>query len=150
MFYYGYKDFEPDVKSLIRQSRDFDPDAIVAIARGALMIGELMSYGLKIRNIQSLRVESYDGEVRRDRVKIVGSCDLEDVHRVLIVDDIIDSGHTMNEVVLHLKERYPDILFKTAAVFYKPTAGFKADFTVREAKGWIDFFWDVDYEGNDE
>ncbi|OQX59831.1 MAG: hypothetical protein B5M52_02140 [Helicobacteraceae bacterium 4484_230] len=150
MYYYGYKDFEPDVKSLISQSRDFDPDAIVAIARGALMIGELMAYGLKIRNIQSLRVESYDGEVQRDSVKIIDSCDLDGVRKVLIVDDIIDSGHTMKEVVLHLKEQYPDILFKTAAVFYKPTAGFKADFTVREAKGWIDFFWDVDYGSGDE
>ncbi len=145
MHYYSYNDFKPDVKSLIRQSSSFEPEAIVAIARGALMIGELMGYGLKIRNIQSLRVESYDDEVQRERVKIVGSCDFDGLKRVLVVDDIVDSGHTMTAVIEHFKQRYPDISLKSAAIFYKPTANFQPDFKVREAKEWIDFFWDVDY-----
>jgi len=145
MNYYGYDECRTDVRSLIGQSREYDPEAIVAIARGGLMLGELMGYGLNIRNVQSLHVESYDDNVQRTSVKIFGSCDLEGFKRVLIVDDIVDSGKTMYAVIEHFKMAYPECDFKIAALFYKPSALLQPDFSVKEAREWIDFFWDVDF-----
>ena len=145
MNYYGYDECRMDVRSLIEQSRGYKAEAIVAIARGGLMLGELMGYGLNIRNVQSIHVESYDDDVQRERVKIFGSCDLSTLKQVLIVDDIVDSGETMQAVVQHFKTLYPECDFKTAALFYKPSAIFQPDFSAKEAAGWIDFFWDVDF-----
>ncbi len=145
MKYYGYDECKIDVRSLIEQSKNYDAQAIVAIARGGLMLGELMGYGLHIRNVQSLHVESYDDDIQRESVKIFGSCDLSGKKRVLIVDDIVDSGETMQAVMYHFRELYPQCDFKTAALFYKPSAVIQPDFFVKEAIGWIDFFWEVDF-----
>ena len=145
MNYYSYEMCRQDVKLLIEQSRSFEPDAIVAIARGGLMLGELMGYGMGVRNVQSLRVESYDGKVQRQHVKIFDNVDLSACRRVLIVDDIIDSAKTMQAVTQHLHARYPSCTFKVAALFYKPTALMQPDYKVQEAVGWIDFFWEVDF-----
>ncbi|RLA69533.1 MAG: phosphoribosyltransferase [Epsilonproteobacteria bacterium] len=145
MNYYGYDECRIDVRSLIEQSRAYEPEAIVAIARGGLMLGELIGYGLNIRNVQSIHVESYDDDVQRERVKIFGSCDLNGLKQVLIVDDIVDSGKTMQAVIQHFKALYPECDFKIAAIFYKPSAILQPDFSVKEATGWIDFFWDVDF-----
>jgi xanthine phosphoribosyltransferase len=60
---------------------------------------------------------------------------------VLIVDDIIDSGETMREILNVLGERYPDVEFKVMTLFQKPTAPFRADFYSQESNEWIDFFW---------
>ena len=61
-----------------------------------------------------------------------------------IIDDIVDSGETMKEILFILKEKFPNIEFKIATLFYKNTALIKPDFSVREANEWIDFFWEVD------
>ena len=63
---------------------------------------------------------------------------------MLIVDDIIDSGETLREVLRLLKEKYPQADFRLATIFYKPTAVIEADYTLKKAHDWIDFFWEVD------
>ena len=56
----------------------------------------------------------------------------------------MDSGETMKEILFILKEKFPNIEFKIATLFYKNTALIKPDFSIREANEWIDFFWEVD------
>ena len=62
----------------------------------------------------------------------------------MIVDDIVDSGDTLVEVLAVLNDMYPDITFHTASLFYKKTAKITPTWHVKEPKGWIDFFWSVD------
>ena len=145
MTYYSYEDLKRDTKNLTQQVRPFEPDTVVAIARGGMILGQLMGYGLEIRNVQSIHVESYDDEKQRDRVDIFGTCDLNDSKRVLIVDDIVDSGNTMKAITEHFKRDYPEVEFRSASLFYKPTALVQPDFTLHEAKEWINFFWEVDF-----
>ena len=38
--------------------------------------------------------------------------------KVLIIDDIIDSGETMQEILIILNDKYPNIEFKIATLFY--------------------------------
>ena len=70
--------------------------------------------------------------------------DLFNFSKIVIIDDIIDSGETIIEILKILKEKYPKTEFKIASLFYKNTALLKPDFSVNEAKSWIDFFWEVD------
>jgi xanthine phosphoribosyltransferase len=145
MLYYSYDEFKEDTKSLIEAVRPFKPDAVIAVARGGMMLGQLMGYGLDLRNVQSIHVEAYDGEARRKEASVLGSCDLEGVQRVVIVDDIVDSGMTLRALLDEFQEAYPGVEFKSASLFYKPSASVQPDFSVKEAKEWISFFWETDF-----
>lgn len=142
MYYYDYPALESDMRTLLPQIRIFAPDAIVALARGGMIGAQLLGYALDIRHIELLRVVSYDGEAQREAVSIEGTCDLSGAKRVLIVDDIVDSGETLRAVRHFLQQRYPDITLKCAAPWYKSGAVEQPDFSVREATEWIEFFWD--------
>ena len=63
--------------------------------------------------------------------------------RIVIVDDIIDSGESMSEILRILREKFPHCEFKIATIFYKKTAILSPDFAVKEANDWIEFFWEV-------
>lgn len=145
MIYYGYDEFKNDTRALIAAVRPFKPDAVVAVARGGMMLGQLMGYGLDLRNVQSIHVEAYDGEARRDKAVIMGECDLRGMERVVIVDDIVDSGMTLQALLEEFRAVYPDTVFKSASLFYKPTASVQPDFSVKEARDWINFFWETDF-----
>ena len=145
MYYYDYQEFKNDTLNLASQCRSFEPDTILGIARGGLMLSQILAYALKIRNLQSIRVESYDEQHKRDTLNLHVDCDLNGCERVLVVDDIVDSGETLKEVLSSLQILYPDTTFKSAALFYKPTAVIQSDFKVKEATEWIEFFWEKDF-----
>ena len=142
--YYSYDLFKKDTQLLVDKSRNFEPEILLAVARGGLTLSHLISQALNIRNLYTLNSIHYEGEKKLDTFNIFNIPDLFGVNRVLIIDDIIDSGETMKEILYILKEKYPNIEFKIATLFYKSTALIKPDFSVREANEWIDFFWEVD------
>ena len=142
--YYGYDLFINDTQILVDKSRDFKPEILLAVARGGLTLSHLMAQAMNIRNLYALNSIHYDGEKKLDSFNIFNIPDLSCSNKVLIIDDIIDSGETMKEILSILKEKFPNIEFKIASLFYKTTALIKPDFSVREANEWIDFFWEVD------
>ena len=142
--YYSYDLFKKDTQLLVDKSRNFEPEILLAVARGGLTLSHLISQALNIRNLYTLNSIHYEGEKKLDTFNIFNIPDLFGANRVLIIDDIIDSGETMKEILSILKEKYPNIEFKIATLFYKSTALIKPDFSVREANEWIDFFWEVD------
>lgn len=142
-FYYDYNLFKEDTKKLL-ELFEIEFDTIVAIARGGLTLAQLLSEALDIRNVQSIRTELYDGMQKREDITIHGKCDFAKSKNILIVDDIADSGETLKALYNHFTLTYPTLHFKTATLFYKKSSVFQPDYTVREAKGWIDFFWEVD------
>ncbi len=79
-----------------------------------------------------------------ESVKVFNIPELNEAENVLILDDIVDSGDTLVEVLKVLRQMYPKVIFKTASLFYKKSARIAPDWYVREADTWIDFFWSVD------
>ena len=142
--YYSYENCIEDCKVLIPQIKEYKPDALVAIARGGLVLGHLLSEALETREIYSLNSIHYDGTTKLDTFEIFNIPDLSRKHKIVLIDDIVDSGESMVEILKILKEKYPTCEFKIATLFYKPTALVQADFTVKEAQHWIEFFWEVD------
>ncbi|MEA1955526.1 MAG: phosphoribosyltransferase family protein [Campylobacterota bacterium] len=145
MKYYSYEDFKNDTNKLITQVKPLEVDAIIGIARGGLALAHCMSEGLDIRNVQSLRTELYDDTQKRETITIHNSCKLDGVKKVLVVDDISDSGDTLDAVMKDLKQKYIDIEFLSATLFYKKTSIHKPDFWIKEATEWIEFFWERDF-----
>ena len=148
MKYYSYENFTKDTNSLIKQVKDYNPHAIVGIARGGLTLAHAMAEGLNIRNVQTLRTELYDEQDKRACITLEGNCEFDDVKRVLVVDDIADSGETLDAVMQSLACGNSEIEFKSATLFYKKSSCYEPHFWLNEANDWIDFFWERDFKEN--
>ena len=146
MKYYSYEEFKNDANSLIKKVADFDAEAIVGVARGGLILSHVMAEGLNVREVQTLRTELYDKSLKRDKLSVFDACSFENKQRVLVIDDISDSGETLLAVMNHLKEKHVGVEFKSATLFYKKTSVYEPHFWIKEADDWIDFFWERDYK----
>jgi len=146
MKYYSYENFKNDTKKLNEKVKDFNPEVIVAIARGGLTLSHAIAEGLGIRDVQSIRTELYDYTTKRDELSIFGECQLNDIKKVLVVDDISDSGETLRLIMNDLTLKNSNIEFKTATLFYKKTSVYEPNFWINEADDWIDFFWERDFK----
>jgi len=142
--YYSYDLFKEDTQKLVDQCRDYEADILLAVARGGLTLSHLMAQALDMRNLYTLNSIHYEGELKLDTFNIFNIPDVSHAKRVLVIDDIVDSGETMQEILKILGEKFPNVEFKLATLFYKKSAVLQPDYTVREATQWIDFFWEVD------
>jgi len=142
--YYGYDEFLADSKVLLGQVVEYKPDALVAVARGGMALAQLLGEAMDTREVYSVNSIMYDGQKKLDHCKVFNIPNLENRKKVVLVDDIVDSGESMKYIIAKLRGVYPHCEFKIATIFYKPTAMLQPDFTVKEAYEWIDFFWEVD------
>ena len=146
--YYPYVDFLTDTK-LLTQKIDWEFDAVIAIARGGLSLAQFLGEYYDLRAVYSINTIGYDDTQKLDDVKVFNLPQLQEARSVLIVDDIVDSGDTLIEVLKVLDEAYPHVTFKTASLFYKKSAKIAPNWYVKEATEWIDFYWTVDMQTND-
>ena len=135
---YSYKNFQNDLKNL----KIPKPDAIVAIARGGLTLSHHLAEIFDIREVFTINAIPYDKTKKKEKIDIFNIPNLHGFKNILIVDDISDSGDTFIKVLKILKEKYPDLNFKTLSIFYKPTSKFKPDFFFHKTDEWIKFFWE--------
>ena len=143
MTYYDYDSFEIDVKILARKIKsEFEPDAILGIARGGLTLAHCLSTALNIRNCFALNSIHYEETQKLDTIKIFNIPDLSNFKRVLIVDDIVDSGESMIAIKKELLARFPELELKVATIYYKTKALLIPEYSVQEANDWVDFYWD--------
>ncbi len=145
-YYYSYEAFRDDTCRLIKEVKSFDAEAIVGIARGGLTLAHVMAEGLDIREVQTLRTELYDVSCKRESITLFGTCTFKEVQRVLVVDDIADSGETLQAIIHFLQNEFPSVEFKSATLYYKNTSCYRPDFWINEANQWIEFFWEKDFK----
>lgn len=149
MKYYGYENFKEDTVSLVKQVKEFSPHGIIGIARGGLALAHCLAEGLELREVQTLRTELYDDTQKREFISVFNQCVFtEDVKKIIVVDDIADSGDTLDAVMNDLRGKHPNIEFKSATLFYKKTSVYEPDYWVNEANEWIEFFWEKDFLTN--
>ncbi len=146
MRYYGYTEFVKDVKALVKLTDTYNPDTLVAIARGGWTLGHAYASATGNRQLMSINSILYEGDQKNAAAcKIFNIPDLSHAQKVLLIDDIIDSGQTTKEVLSSLKEAYPDVTCRIASLFYKKSAVIQPDFSLYETDEWIEFFWEKDY-----
>ncbi|MCR6570518.1 phosphoribosyltransferase family protein [Campylobacter insulaenigrae] len=145
MYYYSYEEFQKEIIPFTHKiQKEFNPDVLLAIARGGMTLGHFLAEGLNNRNLFSLNSIHYDDTQKLDTIKIFNIPDLSTYKKILLVDDIIDSGETMIEIKRILMEQYPHLELKVATVFYKSSALLIPDFYIKEATEWIKFFWSIE------
>lgn len=144
MIFYSYDEFAVDAKKMAKQIKDeFDPEVILAVARGGLTLGHSLAVALENRNLFTLNSIHYEDTNKLDTIQIFNVPDLSKYTKILLVDDIIDSGESMVEIKRELLKRYPNLDTKIATVFYKEKALLLPEFKVKEAHDWVEFFWDI-------
>ena len=144
MIFYSYDEFAVDAKRMAKQIKDeFDPEVILAVARGGLTLGHSLAVALNNRNLFTLNSIHYEDTNKLDTINIFNVPDLSKYTKILLVDDIIDSGESMVEIKRELLKRYPNLEIKIATVFYKEKALLLPEFKVKEAHDWVEFFWDI-------
>jgi xanthine phosphoribosyltransferase len=141
--YYSYPEFREDLQRLIHKI-DKPFDTIVGIARGGLSMAQMLGEYYNLRDVYSINTIGYEGTKKNEKVDVYNIPNLKATEKVLLVDDIVDSGETLVAVLNILEKEYPHITFYTASIFYKPTAVVKPTWHVREPGGWIVFFWSED------
>ena len=121
----------------------FVPDMILGIARGGLLVAGAVGYALGVKNTFTMNVEFYTGiDERLDVPMILPPVpDLVDFaeQRVLIVDDVADTGETMRLVQEFCAERVAET--RCAVLYEKPRSLVKCDYVWRRTDKWITFPW---------
>lgn len=98
------------IRTVERLSRRIDAEkrieAIVSINRGGMVPGRYFSRFLRVQRVYALGMESYDG-VERGNITIYQDLppDIQSFRTILLVDDIVDSGSSLNMAVEHILER---------------------------------------------
>ena len=139
---YKYKEFIDDIKFLSKKIKTYNPDCLVAIARGGLTLAHFLGENLNLRDVYTINSIHYEGEKKLDTFEIKNIPNLSSHKKIVLVDDISDTGETLKEIIDILKVEYPEIEIKTATIFYKENSLIIPDFKVRIAKNWIVFFWE--------
>ena len=142
---YDYGTFVKDLRNLADRLPE-KYDAIVAVARGGMTMAHMMGEYLDIRPVFVINSIGYEGTRKLDAPHVFNVPELPDCQKVLILDDIADSGETLAAVRKILEKRYPEIEFTTATLFYKPKKSIvEPDIWLNEVEDeWIDFFWSDD------
>ena len=135
-------------RELAQQVADsgFRPDLILAIARGGLFVAGSLGYALSVKNLYVMNLEFYTGVDERLDVPVMlppylDKFDLTD-SRILIADDVADTGHTLKVVHEFCQEVVAES--KTAVLYEKPHSLVKCDFTWKKTGEWINFPWSTE------
>ena len=100
----SYDEIDDVMDRFIEQNGELNNDnsIIVAITRGGLIPAGILSYKTGIKNIITIKAESYDdqtqGKLYVDKLSKKDRKLIKKTKYVIIVDDIIDSGKTMSAV----------------------------------------------------
>ena len=140
-----WKTYGVGIRELARQIADdgYRPDIILGIARGGLIPTGSLGYALSIKNTYLMNVEYYtDVEERLDVPVILPPylelVDLEHAS-VLIVDDVADTGHTLQMVYEFVSGRVQEV--RAAVLYEKPRSVIKPEYVWRRTDLWINFPW---------
>lgn len=120
------------------RAKELQLDLLVAIARGGLTIAQVLSDALDLP-VASFTIQSYHGMQQEKALHITYGLtgDLTD-KRLLVVDDLADSGRTFAHAVTYLQDFHPAKIH-TAALYKKPSSIFTPDAFVREESAWLIF-----------
>ncbi len=115
--------------------------AVVAITRGGMAPAMIVARELDIRTVDTISVKSYDhqSQVQAKVLKAPDAAMMGDGSGVLVVDDLVDTGKTLELV----REMYPKAHFAT--VYAKPQGEPMVDtfITGVSQDTWIFFPWDM-------
>ena len=120
------------------KTAEFEPDVVVALARGGWFAGRCICDFLGLDDLTSLKMEHYVGTAQKSGEPTVrypmpeGSVEGKDV---LIIDDIADTGGSIRRAEEYVQERDPGEV-RTATLQLLGTSEFQPDFVGERLEEW--------------
>ncbi len=139
----SWDQFHRDSRALAWRLTEEGPfESMVAITRGGLVPAAIVARELNIRMVETVSVKSYDHKNQGDLkvLKSISDTVLRGKGKVLIIDDLVDTGATARVV----RAMLPSAHFAT--VYAKPLGRELVDTFVTEVSQdtWIYFPWDLE------
>lgn len=140
--YYSWQELGDDIfqlaKKIIQSEQKFD--RVIALAKGGLTFSRSLVDYLGIDEISSLHIEFYTGIHNTQEMPVITQSLPVSIRneKILLFDDLSDSGKTLQTAVEYLKHHGVSSIH-TAVFFVKPHSSFKPDFVIRELNEWIIF-----------
>lgn len=121
----------------------FEPDLVLGVSRGGLFLADGLSRSLK-KPMAVIAASSYREDAGTAQGQLQISSSIASIAavagKVLLADDLADSGHTLQALCGHLAQKFPSITeLKTAVIWIKPASVFKPDFAaeILDSDVWI-------------
>jgi len=122
---------------------DYKPDVIVGLARGGWVLARVLCDFIGVKDLVSLKVEHWGVTATPDgtaKLKHAINVDLKG-KKILVVDDITDTGESMRVAVEYIKSLEPAEV-RTASLLHLTCAKFKSDYIGEELPWiWVIFPW---------
>ena len=146
----GWEEYKKIIEKLaVEVHKNYEPTVLIGIMRGAAPIIDILSRILKLP-IAYIVIQSYSGRGIEDKQgelmfarEISSLAQNEDFKKVLLIDDLSDTGLTLNKSIEWLRNYAPIKSYiheiKTACLWKKKSSSFKPDFcpVKLESDPWI-------------
>ena len=124
----------------------YRPDLVLAIARGGLLVAGAVAYTLDVKNTFTMNVEFYTGVDERLEMPMIlppvpDLVDLDEA-RVLIADDVADTGRTLLLVKDFCAGKVAEV--RCAVLYEKPRSTVQCEYVWRRTDRWITFPWSAE------
>lgn len=123
-----------------------EAEVVVAIARGGLLLAGGIAYALGLKSCGAVNAEFYTGVGTRLDTPILLPPFLDaqsiDGKKVLLVDDVSDSGRTLDMVVTLLEGMGAEV--RTVVLYTKPGTVHEPAYSWRRTAQWITFPWSAE------
>ncbi len=121
---------------LVRAS-GYSPDLVIAIGRGGYVPARLVCDYLHMMGLTSIKIEHYLSGASRQEEAVIRYPLKADIRnqRVLLVDDVNDTGDTLEVAIQHLQSFQPAEV-RTAVMHHKTVTHFKVDYYARKIIKW--------------
>jgi hypoxanthine phosphoribosyltransferase len=121
----------------------FEPEVIVGVSRGGWIPARIMSDLLETPKLANVTTEFYVGVAETKHEPTIAqpvSLPVKD-KKVLVVDDVTDTGESLKLVKSHLKNQLASEI-KIATIYYKPWSVIVPHYYEKETRCWIVFPWE--------
>ena len=138
------------LSGLIQDSR-YKPNVVVAVGRGGYIPARLVCDALDIMALTSIKIEHYLSGSNKQAEAVIRyplCVDIKD-QRVLIVDDVNDSGDTLQLATEHIQAFQPQEV-RTAVMHDKRVTRYKVDYFAKKIIKWrwIIYPWAINEDIN--
>ncbi|MCX4187512.1 phosphoribosyltransferase [Methylophaga sp. OBS4] len=115
----------------------FQPDIIIAIGRGGYVPARLLADYLDVMDLTDIKIVHYHAadKLPLTTVKFGLSADVSN-RKVLVIDDVSDSGDTFTVAIEHILQRSTPTCICTAVLHHKTTSRFVPDFYAAKLAKW--------------
>jgi len=135
---------EDDCRKIARSLKNKKFECVVGIARGGVIPAAILAFLLKSKKLYAIGYSYYEGKKRNKKLVSVYSVPKElQGKKILLVDEVVDSGETMKKAIEDLEKRKNKVI--SVAIHYKSRLKpkVKPDYFVSDpGAAWVVYPWE--------